>query len=270
MSPPTIVGAVVVRNEDLWIEAAIRNVAAFCDVIHVADNGSTDGTWEILVGLERELDHLELRRIDDIVESQDLVSGYVGRNVWVFGVDGDEVYDPVGLQTLREELHAEKYRDRWRIKSNVLNAVAVDLAADTATGYLAPPARPITKLFNFAALDAWTGPFIQVLHGSGLGFREGFADGLSENIGDRLDWHASYFRCVHCCFVPRSTLDRPGDASRGRPNAEDLHRAAHGGIRDRLARFRPRSRSRWKNHAYRRGPLTTIDLSPFLAVSRST
>ena len=37
---------VLVRNEDLYVEQAIRNVAAFCDRIHVADHMSTDGTWE--------------------------------------------------------------------------------------------------------------------------------------------------------------------------------------------------------------------------------
>ena len=39
-----IVGIVLVRNEDVFVEQAIRNVAAFCDRIHVADHVSTDRT----------------------------------------------------------------------------------------------------------------------------------------------------------------------------------------------------------------------------------
>ena len=272
MSAPTIVGAVVVRNEDLWVETAIRNVAEFCDVIHVADNCSTDGTWEILQGLEAELDHLDLRRIEEIGDSQELVASYVGTDCWVFGVDGDELYDPAGLRTLREEIQAGAYLDRWRIKSNVLNAVAIDRDAGTATGYLAPPARPITKLFNFAALEAWTGPFVQVLHGAGAVYRAGYSHDLAENIGDRLDWDSSYFRCAHCCFVPRSSLDSAAAAELGRPNPDDFHRAAHGGLRDRFARLRPstRSQSRWKNHAYRRGELVTVDVRSLVGAPIST
>ena len=217
MSVPTIVGAVVVRNEDLWVETAIRNVAEFCDVIHVADNGSTDGTWDALQDLEAEFDHIDLRRVAEVSQSQELVASYVGSDSWIFGVDGDELYDPTGLALLRDELRGGAYQDRWRIKSNVLNAVAVDLEAGTATGYLAPPARPITKLYNFAALESWSGPFVQMLHGPGAVYRPGFAHDLSENIGDRLDWEASYFRCLHCCFVLRSSVDsrRTGRATAG-------------------------------------------------------
>lgn len=263
MSSPRIVGAVVVRNEDLWIENALRNIAEFCDVIHVADNGSTDGTWEILTHLSREFDHVELRRVETIAESQDLVAGYVGEDCWVFGVDGDELYDPTGLRVLREELKADAYRDRWRIKSNVLNAVTVDREALTATGFLAPPSRPITKLYNFAAIERWSGPFVQALHGGGLVFRPGRAHDQSENVGDRLEWGESYFRCLHCCFVQRSSLDRA--SSRGRLNPDDLHRARHGGALDRLKRLAPGRRSRWKYHAYRRGELATVEIAAFTA-----
>jgi hypothetical protein len=266
VSAPTIVGAVVVRNEDLWVETAVRNAVEFCDVIHIGDNGSTDETLGILEALTAEFDHLDLRHVEDITRSQVIVEPYIGTNTWLFGVDGDELYDPAGLAVLREELRGGAYRDKWRVKSNVLNAVAVDREAGTATGYLAPPARPITKLFNFAALERWTGPFIQALHGAGAVYRPGYAHDLSENIGDRLDWESTYFRCVHCCFVPRSTLDRVEEASTGRPNPEDVHRAAHGGLRDRLARLKPgaRSRSRWKNQAYRRGDLATVDARAML------
>ena len=44
---PQIVGIVLVRNEDVFVEQAIRNVAAFCDRIHALDHVSTDRTWDI-------------------------------------------------------------------------------------------------------------------------------------------------------------------------------------------------------------------------------
>ena len=36
----------LVHNEDEFVEQALRNAAPFCDRFHVADNMSTDGTWD--------------------------------------------------------------------------------------------------------------------------------------------------------------------------------------------------------------------------------
>jgi hypothetical protein len=56
-----IIGSVLVRHEDVYVERSIRNVAEFCDRIHAIDHLSTDRTWEILRRLAAELDHLEVR-----------------------------------------------------------------------------------------------------------------------------------------------------------------------------------------------------------------
>lgn len=263
-----IVGVVLVRNEDVYVERAIRNVLSFCDVVHVADNGSTDGTWAILERVTAEADHVDLRRVADIRDSQDIVEEYAGTPTWVLGVDGDELYDPAGLARLRQELLAGVYDERFRIKSNVLNAVEVDHEAATATGYLAPPSRPITKLFNFGAVERWRGPAEQVLHGGDRVLREGFDPDDSDNVGDRLGWDESHFRCLHCCFVRRSSLDPPDLAGLGRVNPLDERREAS--VLDRVPFLRRRRSalaygSAWKNDKYRRGPLVTVDVTPFLA-----
>ena len=44
MAQQQIVGVVLVRNEDLRVGQAVKNVAAFCDRIILADHGSSDGT----------------------------------------------------------------------------------------------------------------------------------------------------------------------------------------------------------------------------------
>src|SRR5205814_603479 len=80
-----IVGIVLVRNEDMFVERAIRNVAAFCDRIHVVDHVSTDGTWEILQALASEYDHLDARRAGHAGVSHTLVEPYAGTATWVFG-----------------------------------------------------------------------------------------------------------------------------------------------------------------------------------------
>jgi len=48
-------GLSLVKNEVDIIEQSLRSAATWCDAIYVLDNGSTDGTWEIVRRLEHEL-----------------------------------------------------------------------------------------------------------------------------------------------------------------------------------------------------------------------
>lgn len=45
-TPPSIIGIVLVKNEDLFIDGVLTNILDFCDEIIVADNLSKDGTQE--------------------------------------------------------------------------------------------------------------------------------------------------------------------------------------------------------------------------------
>ena len=65
-----IVGIMLVKNEDVYIEHAIRNVMAFCDKIIIFDHQSTDHTFEICSRLADEFQKIELRRIQSPVESR--------------------------------------------------------------------------------------------------------------------------------------------------------------------------------------------------------
>ena len=49
-----IVGILLVRNEEGFVEAAVRNVLSFCDEFIAVDNGSTDGTIPILEKLRKQ------------------------------------------------------------------------------------------------------------------------------------------------------------------------------------------------------------------------
>ncbi len=50
---PTIVGIVLVRNEDLYVKQAVSNIARFCDRIILCDHQSADTTPAILKMLGR-------------------------------------------------------------------------------------------------------------------------------------------------------------------------------------------------------------------------
>jgi hypothetical protein len=270
-----IVGIVLVHNEDVFVERAIRNVAEFCDRIHAVDHVSTDRTWDVLRALELEYDHLDARREHHAAESHKLVEGYAGSDTWVFGVDGDELYDPARLRGFREELLAGAHAGAFKVASNVLNCVELDGERQRASGYLSPPSRSITKLYNFATLDSWTSDGAERLHGGKIVFRPGYDEHAVDNIGERSSWDESPLRCLHVCFLRRSTRDpeRSGASPTGRPILEETalqDRSWRGRVKRSLRRRGPPPEvSAWKQEKYMRGEVVSVDASPFFGTGEN-
>jgi glycosyl transferase family 2 len=261
-----IVGIVLVRNEDLFVEQAVRNTAAFCDRIHAVDHVSTDGTWDVLRRLADEYDHLDVRRSRHAGDSHRLVEPYAATRTWVFGIDGDELYDPARLAGFREELLEGGHDDVFKIASNVLNCVELDHERRTASGYPSPPSRSITKLYNFGSVDGWVGDGAERLHGGTISFRPGYDERAVDNIGERMSWEETPVRCLHVCFLPRSTKDPETSEARPRPILEETgmqDRGAIGALKRRLRRRPLPEVSDWKREKYMRGDLVTVDAAPF-------
>jgi hypothetical protein len=188
----------------------------------------------------------------------------------VFGVDGDELYDPARLALFREELLGGVYDGAFKVASNVLNCVEVDAEQQRARGYLSPPSRSITKLYNFAAIEEWRGDGSERLHGGRILFRNGYDETAVDNIGERIPWDESPLRCLHACFLRRSSSEQPGsgDDPHARPILEETQlqdRSWRGDLKRRLRRRRPPDESAWKREKYMRGDLVTVDASPFFS-----
>ncbi|MCI5221393.1 MAG: glycosyltransferase, partial [Candidatus Electrothrix sp. AR4] len=60
---PAIIGIVLVKNEDVFIEQILRNIIAFCDEIIVADNLSSDQTASTVQRLQSRFDKIRYRSI---------------------------------------------------------------------------------------------------------------------------------------------------------------------------------------------------------------
>ena len=262
-----VVAVVLLHNEDVFAERVIRNVVGFCDRVHVADHMSTDGTWEIVSALAREYDHVDAARIANSGRSHDFVAPYAGTHTWVFNPDGDEIYDSEGLGRLRGELEEGRYDRAFRLVPAMLHCVRLDPEALTATGYLSPPARSGPKLFNFAAIDSWTRVYRQCLHDGEVAFREGWHWETVANIGEEHGWGESPFRCLHACFLRRSSREPEGGTVRLNPiEANTYRRDALGRLQLALRGLGRGDRSKpWKLEKYRGGPLVTKDAAPFLA-----
>ena len=268
MSRFQIIGIMLVKNEDVFVEQAVRNVIHFCDRLIITDHQSLDHTFAICERLAAEFSNIELHKIDHAVESAQIIAPYYNTNTWIFAVDGDEVYDPEGLKNMRKYLLNDMFLGVWCIFGNVLNVAELDLKSGKARGYLSPPSRSITKLYNFSIIEDWLDCTTERLHGGQIIFKPGFHSGLRLYLHDEMNWEDAYFRCLHTTFLARSSRDI-NRLIETRSNPDELHQVASipgafrrsfAWLRLRLKQFLKRD---WKNRKYRRGMLVTKDIRQF-------
>jgi hypothetical protein len=266
-----IVGSVLVRNEDVFVEQAIRNVAAFCDRIHVVDHLSDDSTWKIVQSLAREFEHVDAERARNSAVAHRLLAPYAGTPTWVFGVDGDELYDPQGLARLRAELLDGAHADVFRLKAHVLNCDVLERAARTASGWLAPPSRPVTKLFNFGAVESWP-ESPDPLQSGDVVFRPGYHWEARRDLAEATTWESDPLRCLHLCFLRRSSRDAELATRKNLDESRRFDRGVLGSLRRLVRPPRPaahiaeleRQGKDWKREWYARGERVTVDATPFV------
>jgi glycosyltransferase involved in cell wall biosynthesis len=262
LSASRIVGISLVRNEDLFVENAVANAAPFCDELYVADHGSTDQTGAILRRLASGKPHIHLRTVRHPAQSHDLIRHFAGSRTWIFGVDGDEIYEPDRLARLRETILSGAFDQHWMVFGNVLHVTKLDEQRRMASGHLAPPCRSMTKLYNFNAIEEWRGYTPERLHGGTIRFRAGYSRDRRRMLHEELSWNEADFRCLHLCFLKRSSGDRENSVRRniietfGPTRLHTLWYAISA-----LIGFR--KRAEWKRSRYMRGPETTVAAETF-------
>lgn len=265
---PTIVGILLVRNEDLFIKRVILNIIHFCDQIIVADNKSKDKTGSIVKSLAERFPKIQYHYIDHPSKSHDLIKGFANKPVWIFAVDGDEIYDPIGLAILRTKILNREYSDVWMLFGNVLNCINLNQENSTATGYISPPCRSMTKLYNFNLIEKWAGECPERLHGGEIAFKDEMSSGVRLLLHEKMIWEESFFRCLHICFIRRSSRDKSrGDDLYFRQNISDknstgIMQRAFKGVASLLGM---KKTSSWKDEKYSRGPLVKKDVCPFFS-----
>jgi glycosyltransferase involved in cell wall biosynthesis len=249
-----IIGIALLRNEENFATWALANVADFCDELIVVDNGSTDQTPRRLEGIRDRFPSVTIHRTTDPNTSHRFVEEFAGRKVWVLGVDGDEIYDPVGLARLRPRILSGEFDPWWSLAGHSLHATALDLPEARATGYPTPPAPSVTKLYNFGALVSWRESDRERLHGNQMKFREGWRREDVLYLDRTESWDACDLRLLHLCFFPRSSEDPANPLHR--PNPSEVRagpfRRAHLRLKN-LLRTPLSKDASYKVRRYRRG-----------------
>lgn len=243
-----IIGITHIKDEDIWIGKAIENLTAFCDQIIVVDNGSTDNTLSILQDYDVNVIHEP-----DLRNTHSYVEQYVGKDYWVQGFGGDEIYDPVGLKKVRDMILGGYYDNTFQVYPYFLHATEISEDGQFASGYLAPPSHPPGKLYNFKNLDAW--PNARKNH-MFLEPTRRIKPGViaKDTHFHSIPWGTSPYRCLHTRFLSRSS-NEPAWQVGGKLNPADLLGYIAGDFGD-----RPGYNERKK---YRRGDLVTLDIAAF-------
>jgi glycosyltransferase involved in cell wall biosynthesis len=260
-----IVGIALVRNEENFVTWAIENAIGFVDEMLVIDNMSRDGTAARLAALAARHPRIRIIRDSQPDRTNRHLQPYIGQDVWVFGLDGDEIYDRDALARMRRRVLAGEFARCWTIFGSSLHATVLDLDRGVATGYVTPTAAPATKLYNFAIIERWHAN-TQRLHGRPM-LKPGYAMGASLHI-DREGWAASDFRNLHMCCFPRSSLD---ESTEVRANITDksfrnvvrrpVFKALQGlGVKGRLADYLAGRSGLKKPLRYMRGDVVELSL----------
>jgi len=247
----------------------MQNIIGFCDEIIITDNLSTDRTYQICERLATQYKKIKLISIQHPREAALMLEPYFGTNSWIFGVDGDEIYDPQGLRVMRERILRGEFSGDWCLFGNVLNVISLDLKRKKVHGYLAPPSRSMTKLYNFALIENWAN-CPERLHGDEVTFKEGYHAGLRKYLYNDISWEQSNFRCLHMPFMKRSSRQKIR-LSNTRLNPDEINY-----VNLQPTRFLKALREvellikqflgkDWKSRKYLRGPQVEKDVTPFFS-----
>lgn len=200
-----IVGIVLVQNEENFVTWAISNVLEFCDEIIVLENNSTDATWARIEAMAARHSKIKAHRVTQADRTNEYAIPFVGQDVWLFGVDGDEIYDPAGLARFRQRVLAGEFSAAREIRGHTVHARTIDLDGQSATGFVTPAAKAATKFYYAGAIESWHGN-TQRLHGRPV-YKDGWEPADRVQSSAHGTWEQADLRMLHLCFFPRSTIN---------------------------------------------------------------
>ena len=196
-----IIGISLIRNEDIYINNVISNILEFCDEIIVLDNCSSDSTVDKIKAINS--GKINLYSVNSPFETNKFIEEYYSTDTWMFGVDGDEIYDPIGLNKFKFELLNGHWNDYWHIKAAQVNVCKIE--GNKAFGWSNEfGCRGSGKFYNFNKIKPGHLAFNskdERLHGLSK-------NALYPNIKNKkfLAFRNENFRFLHLCFLNRSSL----------------------------------------------------------------
>lgn len=187
----------MVKDENIFIQKSIQCISDFVDELLVIDNGSIDDTAQIA----QQCGACVFNE-PDLTKTHNFITPYIGhKDTWVFGVDGDELFDPGGLKKLRVDIDSGMYDGAYQVQGHYLHAE--EIKNGTVTGNMGPPCHTPTKLYNMGNVISWDTDGHHILFLS----RPFTHRGAKARACPDDSWESSPLRCVHTRFLKRSTKE---------------------------------------------------------------
>jgi hypothetical protein len=260
-----VVAICLLRNEDRYLNRILTNICGFADEILLADHRSIDRTGDIARSWAEAYAHIHYRSIRHPGESHEWIRNYVNQQVWAFGVDGDEIYDPAGLARLKLKLQDGSYDHFRQLYGHAFHCDSLSIETRVASGYSTPPCRTITKLYNFNAYQDWAGPCPERFHGGHIVFNKGWNKNDNGWLYKEQSWHEIDFRCLHTVFLPRSSTDPEQSPPRQNISEQNARSLPSRIWASTLSLARKPKASQYKQEKYCRGDRLTHDVQSFFA-----
>lgn len=270
--PPQIVGVCLIRNEEHFVAWSIMNAIEYCDRILVLDNRSTDRTRSIVEAIASRHAHVEIVDVDDAYNTHQYIEPLVGTRTWVSAIDGDEIYDPLGLSRLRQQIRQGGMDSYWALYPHALHLVKTNLKKARASGYATPHAKFGMRCFNLHAMVRWHPGKHERLHGlKSIVFKPGHSRQDVFTASEHESWDEANYRCLHLCFMPRSSLDhRTGTevelSGRHNPSQEMKSGSSWRKLRNAVMKRLDPGYALKKNYKYKhyaKGPVREYDIAAF-------
>lgn len=199
--PKEIIGICLIKNEEVFINQIIKNILNFCDTILVLNNNSIDNTVCEISNINS--DKIVLIDVENPNDTNKYLQKFVGTNTWVFGVDGDELYNPDKLKLLRKEILNGEWDDFSMLRHNGIHTFKI--AEGKAYGYASPPSRHVGKLYNFAHFRGQL-PRAERLHGMTFDNNINASKTHSDLTLDQKEKLNEYMYMLHLVFMKRTSV----------------------------------------------------------------
>lgn len=271
-APPQIIGVCLIRNEEHFVAWSIMNAIEYCDRILVLDNRSTDRTRSIVEAISGLHSHVEIVDVDDAYDTHRHIEPFVGTRTWVSAIDGDEIYDPIGLSRLRRQIHKGELDSYWALYPHALHLMKANLTEARASGYATPDAKFGMRCFNLDAMVRWHPGRHERLHGlKSIILKPGYSRQDVFMASEHDSWDEASYRCLHLCFMPRSSLDQRTDTNvelsgRHNPSQEMKSGSPWRKLRNAvMKRLDPghAMKTNYKYKHYAKGPVREFDIAAF-------
>lgn len=260
----SIVGVCLVKNEQNFVAWALMNVVQFCDKILVMDNMSEDRTKEIVDSIAAQYNHIEVIQVKHGHKTHKFIEDYVNSSSWILKIDGDEIYDPVGLTTLRKKLLEGEFDQYWSVQAYSTHVLGINFEKSISFGFVPPDAEPGLFMVNMNSMVKWRAKNKERLHGhKNIVFKPGFSRDRVYCYWKEKSWTESEFKVLHLCFLPRTTIkitQSQDTQLENRLNFIDLR------FDRRVRRFFSKnysSKPSWSVRNYARGEIKTLDILNF-------